>query len=188
MEIQEYQALVKEYESKQRELKELRTYSERFDAFKGFFFQALCLRVQPSREKQKGKHKRTYLVVKVAFRSVLLVKVPLFGYQIEEGDTLYWIEPKDFSDEVVLLGIKKRSGVLEVFRKTFKNAEGKSCPTMFFIEPQYDILKVRVRIVGLESLLKSQREIYQSSMDVPKLNSATKKGGSVKNKPLSKRL
>jgi len=176
MDTQEHKALIQEYKDKQRKLQELRAYAERFNAFNGFFHQGQCLKVQPSREKTKGNYKKTYFIVKNAFRSVLLVRLPLFGYQIEEGDTLYWAEPKEFSDEVSLLGIKKPTGALRLLKKTFKNAEGKSCPAMFFIEPELEIIKVRAQIVRLDEFLAGNRRIYQSSIEVLRLNSVTGRG------------
>jgi hypothetical protein len=163
MDPEDRKAFIAEYQDAQSEAKELLAYKTRFEAFGGFIEQAECVRVQKSREGSSGKFTKHYIIVKKPTQLILVVKLPLFGTPPERGDMLYWTQPKDFTDEVVLLAIKKPDGTVKPLREKFKNADGKSCPTMFFVEPELNILFARGRLNELNEYLNQNRDAFEAA-------------------------
>lgn len=160
MDSKDRKAFIAEYQDAQSEAKELLAYETRFEAFRGFIGQAECVKVIKSRERSSGKSVKHYLIVKKPTQPILVVKLPLFGTPPESGEMLYWTQPKDFTDEVVLLAIKKRDGTVKLLRDKFKNADGKSCPTMFFIQSKLNILYVRGKLKELDGYLNSNHAAF----------------------------
>lgn len=165
MDAADHRAFIRSFEESQAELTKLVAYRDRFEAFNGFIEQALCEKVQVSREKPGEKSIKLLLVLKRPTRPVLVVKVPRYGPHPEPLDTILWGEPKEFSDEGVLLGIKKPIGSVLLIRSTFKNASGARCQTMFFANPTDDILSVRSRIQYFEKKIEEQNGQYVASKE-----------------------
>jgi len=183
MDPKDRKAFIAEYQDAQSEAKELLAYETRFEAFRGFIEQAECVRVQKSREGSSGKFAKHYIIVKKPTQPILIVKFSLYGPTAESGDTLYWTQPRDFTDEVVLLAIKKSDGTVKLLKDKFKNADGKSCPTMFFVKPELNIPFVRGRLNELNDYLNKNHAAFVATDEaeflakgvIPKTSSSWKR-------------
>lgn len=122
-----------------------------------------------------GNTRKRYIVVKRAARCVLVVKMPLYGPEVSNGCTVYWSEPKEFSDLVNLLAIKTPEGVLTVLQNRFKNHEGRTYPTKTFIERDWNIIAIRARIHSLEAYVQEHKEGYEAALVDAKLEKIVNK-------------
>ena len=165
MDEAECRVLIKEYDNAKTQLANLTAYRDRFDAFNGFIYRAQCEKVQVSREKPSEKFIKLLLILKRPSRPILVIKIARYGQRPEQLDTIFWSEPKEFSDEGVLLAIKKPIGSVFLIRSSFKNADGAKCPTMFFANPAEDILSVRSRIQYFKNILDEKHDRYLAAKE-----------------------
>lgn len=183
MDPEDRKAFIAEYQDAQSEADELLALKNRYDDFYGFFSQSECVRVVKSRERSNGRSVKHYIIVKKPTQPILIVKLSPYGPFPESGDTLYWTQPKDFTDEVVLLAIKKLDGTVKLLRDKFTNADGKSCPTMYFVKPELNILFVRGRLNELNEYLNQNRAAFEATDEaeflakgvIPKTSSSWKR-------------
>jgi hypothetical protein len=188
MEPEDRKAFIAEYLAAQREAKELLAYKSRFDAFCGFISQAECVRVVESRERTNGKTAKHYLIVKKPTQPILVVKLPLYSSAPESGDTIFWTQPKDFTDEVEILAIKKPDGTVKLLKDNFKNTDKKSCQTMFFVEPSRDLIAVRSKLIALQEYIDTNRDQFDSTVEAQKLAAVAKVSGWPGQKPRTKSI
>ena len=167
-----YKAFRADYQDAQSEKEALLAYKTRYEAFCRFISQGECVKVVNSRERQSGKLVKRYIIVKNPEQPILIVKLPLHGVVPERRDMLYWTQPKDFTDQVVLLAIKKPDRKVVLLKKKFKDADGKSCPTIFFVKSKLNLPYARGRLNEVDDYLKSNREAFEAT-DVAKMLSAT---------------
>jgi hypothetical protein len=168
-------ALIAEFEAAHKELLDLQKTVKEFSDFNGAIHQGLCQGVQDSLERVNGNTRKRYIVVKRAARCVLVVKMPLYGPEVSNGCTVYWSEPKEFSDLVNLLAIKTPEGVLTVLQNRFKNHEGRTYPTKTFIERDWNIIAIRARIHSLEAYVQEHKEGYEAALVDAKLENIVNK-------------
>ena len=169
MNYEERRAFVAEYLAAEREASELQAYKNRYDSFRGFISQAECVRIEKSREPSDGKTAKYFFIVKKPSQPILVVKLPLYGAKPEAGDVLYWSQPKEHSDEVSLLAIKKPDGAALVLKDKFKNAEGRQCPTMFFVEPQRNYMSVQVKLDQIREYLLLKQASFDAALEEQEL-------------------
>jgi len=103
-----------------------------------------------------------------------VVKLPLYGVKPEAGDVLYWTQPKEHSDEVSLLAIKKPDRTVLVLKDKFKNAEGRQCLTLFFVEPQRNYMSVQVRLDQIREYLLLKQASFDAALEEKTLASEIK--------------
>lgn len=174
MNYEERRAFVAEYLAAEREASELQAYKSRYDSFRGFISQAECVRIEKSREPSNGKTAKYFFIVKKPSQPILVVKLPLYGVKPEAGDVLYWTQPKEHSDEVSLLAIKKPDGTVLVLKDKFKNAEGRQCLTLFFVEPQRNYMSVQVRLDQIREYLLLKQASFDAALEEKTLASEIK--------------
>lgn len=174
MNYEERRAFVAEYLAAEREASELQAYKNRYDSFRGFISQAECIRIEKSRERSNGKTAKYFLIVKKPSQPILVVKLPLYGAKPGAGDVLYWTQPKEYSDEVSLLAIKKPDGTVLVIKDKFRNDEGKQCPTMFFVDEKLNYMSVQVRIEQLRHYLWPHKNAFEAALEEKALASEIK--------------
>lgn len=169
MDYEERRVFVSEYLAAEREASELQAYKNRYDTFRGFISQAECVRIEKSRERSNGRTAKYFFIVKKPSQPILVVKLPLYGAKPETGDTLFWTQPKEHSDEVSLLAIKKPDGAVLVLKNKFKNDQGKQCPTMFFVEPQRNYVSVQVKLDQIREYLLLKQASFDAALEEQEL-------------------
>ena len=102
------------------------------------------------------------------------MKLSPYGPLPESGNTLYWTQPKDLTDEVVLLAIKRTDGTILLLKDKFRNADRQSCGTMHFVEPQKDYLAVRGEIDKVNHYLQENRSAFEAANEGRQLASTIK--------------
>jgi len=182
MNYEERRVFVAEYLGVQREAQELLAYKQRYDAFRGFISQGVCERIVPSREPSNGKTGKHFFIVKKPTQPILVVKLPLYGAQPDTGDTLYWAQPRDRSDEVSLLAIKKPDGSVKVLKDHFKNAQGKRCETIFFVDEKRNYLSVQVKLDQLREYLLSNKDAFAAALEEQDMAKEIKRKNGAANK------